>query len=396
MKKAIILGAGFAGCTTAYLLKRSGWDCTVIEKEKHPGGGCRTFFYGGHPFTKGPRPYYGYSEKIFGWIDQFVPMRRFRHELLSYVEGEKKFFSYPIHQDDIPIMSQAEKIEGELAQRDNSKPPADFEEYWVNRVGQTLYEMFVKKYSQKMWLIQNNTALDTFNWSAKDKPIQQGTRECYQGSIIGYPRDYNGYNVYFEKMLSGVDILYGRTVEKADLENRAIIFKDGLYLKGDILISSIPIEELCQYQHGPLPYAGRDFIEFVLPCKQVFPNNIRFCHYTQDEPYTRIVEYKKLTYYESNNTLIGLEIPSMSNKLYPYMIKKYLKTAKQYISELPNHVFSIGRLGTYQYSTIEQTIAQAFDAVTKITDCSIDGIENEWYNIGDMEILKKRRRIEIK
>lgn len=391
MKKAIILGAGFAGSTAAYLLRKSGWDCTVIEKEKHPGGGCRTFFYGGHPFTKGPRPYYGYSEKIFGWIDRFAPMRRFSHELLSYVENEKKFFTYPIHQDDIPHMSRADKIESELAQRDNSRPPADFETYWVNRVGPTLYEMFVKKYSQKMWLIDSNTKLDTFNWSAKDRPIQQGSRECYQGSIIGYPKDYNGYNVYFDKMLADVRTHYGRTVERVDLDSRTIVFEDGLRLKGDVIISSIPIEELCQYRHGALPYAGRDFIEFVLPCRQVFPGNIRFCHYTQDEPYTRIVEYKKLTYYESDDTLLGLEIPSMSNKLYPYMIKKHMKTARLYQGELPNNVYSIGRLGTYMYSTIEHTIAQSFDAIKKITDRSIEGIENEWYDIGDMEILKKRR-----
>lgn len=391
MKKAIILGAGFAGSTAAYLLHRAGWQCTVIEKEQYPGGGCRTFFHGGHPFTKGPRPYYGYSEKIFGWIDRFVPMRRFKHELLSYVETEKRFFTYPIHQDDIPQMSQREKIEHELSVRANDKPPENFREYWINRVGPTLYEMFVQKYSHKMWLIKSNTELDTFNWSAKDKPIQEGSRECYQGSIIGYPTDCAGYNLYFDKMLADVDVHYGRTVDTVDLENREVVFKDGLRLKGDIIISTIPIEELCQYRLGVLPYAGRNFIEFVLPCEQVFPGDIRFCHYTQDEPFTRIVEYKKLTFHKAGDTLLGLEFPSTSNKLYPFMVKKHIRTAQQYIEGLPEHVYSIGRLGTYRYSTIEQTIAQSFDAIKKITDHSIDGIENEWYNIGDMEIIKSRR-----
>lgn len=391
MKKALILGAGFAGCTMAFLLKKEGWDCTVIEKENMIGGGCRTFFYGGHPYTKGPRPYYGYSEKIFRWVDSFVKMRRFPHYLLSYVEQEDRFFSYPIHEDDIPEMKHSEQIYKELAKRDLSKKPDNFEEYWINKVGPTLYNMFVNQYSKKMWMINSNKELDTFNWSAKDNPIDSGSKECYKGSIIGYPIAIGGYNSYFEKTIKGAKLLLNSNVTHVDLENISVTLSNGTKLMGDILVSSIPIEELCNYSRGELLYAGRDFIFFVLPCKQVFPDNVRFCHYTQSEPYTRIVEYKALTYYESENTLLGLEIPSKNNKLYPYMIKKYLDIAKDYLYSLPENVFSIGRLGTYKYSTIEQTLAQCFAATRKITGKSFDGMENEFYNLGDTNLMVARK-----
>ncbi len=360
MKKALIFGAGFAGCTIAHLLKEDGWDCTIIEKEKNIGGGCRTFFYGGHPFTYGPRPYYGYSEKVFKWIDSFTKMRKFHFSLLSYVEQDERFYSYPIHEDDIPKMKDKDKINKELQSRDNSKQPKDFEEYWINRVGPTLYNMFVNQYSRKMWMIGSNRELDTFNWSAKDNPIDSGSKECYKGSIIGYPVAKDGYNSYFEKATDGSRIVLGELVKDVDLKNRSVKLSDGTVLSGDVIVSSIPLEELCSYSFGELPYAGRDFIVFVLPCKQVFPGNIRFCHYTQSEPFTRIVEYKKLTYYESEDTLLGLEIPSKGKKLYPYMVKKHLEKAVKYLGSLPEGVFSIGRAGTYKYSTIEQTIVQSF------------------------------------
>lgn len=390
MKKALLLGAGFSGCTMARLLGREGWDCTIVEKEPWIGGGCRTFFYGEHPYTKGPRPYYGYSEKVFRWVDSFVKMRRFPHYLLSYVEQDGRFYSYPIHEDDIPHMKQRERIEKELSQLDPGKRPSNFEEYWIGKVGRTLYDMFVNEYSKKMWLIGDNRELDTFHWSAKDKVIESGSKECYKGSILGYPVDRGGYNSYFEKTSAGATVVLNENVSEVDLARRTVKLSDGTTLAGDVLVSSIPLEELCGGSRGELRYAGRDFIPFVLPCREVFPGHIRFCHYTQAEPYTRIVEYKKLTFHEAEDTLLVMEIPSMSNKLYPYMIREQIERARAYLSDLPENVYSIGRLGTYKYSTIEQTISQCFGTFKKIMGRSIDGLEDEFYNLGDLELIKDR------
>ncbi|HUP80573.1 MAG TPA: UDP-galactopyranose mutase, partial [Pirellula sp.] len=149
--------------------------------------------------------------------------------------------------------------------------------------------------------------------------------------------------------------------------------------------------ELCNFSNGELPYAGRDFIPFVLPCKQVFPGDVRFCHYTGNQPFTRIVEYKRLTYYEAEDTLLVMEIPSKNNKLYPYMVKKHLDTAKGYIEALPKDVYSIGRLGIYKYTTIEQTLCGCFALYKALTSESVDGMEKEFYQIGDTGMLKTRK-----
>lgn len=391
-RKAIVLGAGFSGSTLAHLLKREGWDCVVIEKCGHPGGGCWTHSYGGHPYTNGPRVYYGYSDKIFNWISRFVEMRKLDFELLSYVESERGFFSYPIHADDIPRMSKASQISAELSSRDMETTHTNFEDYWVGNIGQTLYDMFVNKYSKKMWGLESNTELDTFSWSAKDNPINTGSKIAYKGSYLAYPYGFPGYNPYFEKNLAGIDVLYNQNVSRFDLPSKTVFLDDGTSITSDIIISSIPIEELCEYRLGDLPYAGRQFIPFVLPCKEVCAGNTRFLHYTQNEPYTRIVEYKKLTYHEAEDTLLVMELPcNDGGKLYPYMIKQHLEKANQYQKTLPDGIYSTGRLGTYRYSTIEQTIAQAFDVFNRITGKSIDGLEKEFYSIGDINIVKERK-----
>ena len=382
--KALILGGGFAGTTTAYLLQKEGYEVTLIEKESHLGGGCRTFFYGGHPFQYGPRVYYGYSQKIFEWVNSIVPIRRFPFELRTFVESEGRFFHYPIHEDDIPHMFHVEQIRKELEERDNTKEPKDFEEYWINRVGKTLYDMFVNNYSKKMWMIPDNKIFDIFKWSAKDKPIESGPKGTYKDSIIGFPYALDGYNSYFDKMTRGVEVLYGEWVALKELDS----LEDKK--NWDVMVSTIPIDEFCGYEFGELPYVGRDFTVFILPCPQVFPGNVRFCHYAGSEPFTRITEFKKLTYYDSPNTLLVLETPSKNNKLYPYLTKSNMAKVQRYIESLPANVYSIGRLGEYKYSTIEQTISQAFGVVSRITG-KPNPMEGQFFGIGDTALMKGRK-----
>lgn len=389
--KALILGGGFAGCTVAHLLHRAGWQVTIAEKESVLGGGCRTYFYGGHPFTYGPRLYYGYSDKVFAWVNGIVPIRRFPFELKTYVEDDRRFYSYPIHAADIPAMPRRSQIEAELAALDNSKPPADFEEYWLQRVGRTLYDMFVNGYSKKMWMIPDNRIFDIFKWSAKDKPIETGTREAYKGSYIGYPVPPDGYNGYFDRMVEGVEVVYGARVKVVNLKDGPVrAFVNGAAVDADVIVSTIPVDELCGHVLGELPYAGREFSVFILPCRQVFPGDVRFCHYAGSEPWTRITEFKKITYHESEDTLLVAEKPSKANKLYPYLTKANMALVEQYLAMLPPSVHSIGRLGTYKYSTIEQTIVQAFECVARITG-EPNEICGEWRAIGDTALMKDRK-----
>ena len=387
--KALILGGGFAGTTTAFLLKREGWDVTLIEKEPHLGGGCRTFFHAGHPFTYGPRLYYGYSAKVWAWMNRFIPIRRFPFELLTLAhepdDETRRFWSYPPHELDLMSYPRAEQIARELEQRDNSREPENFDDYYRQKVGPTLYDMFTDHYSKKMWMIEDNRVFDIFKWSAKDNPIERGTRDAYKGSFIGYPIPATAYNGYFDAMVEGVKLEISTPIPsvKLDFWSKQIDY--------DVVVSTIPIDEFCGYALGELPYAGRDFHLVILPCKQVFPGDVRFCHYASPrDEWTRVTEFKKITYHESEDTLLVLEKPSKANKLYPYLTKANEAKVRDYLTMLPPNVYSIGRLGTYKYSTIEQTIVQAFACVAKITG-KADQMEGEWRGIGDVSMMKDRK-----
>lgn len=243
-------------------------------------------------------------------------------------------------------------------------------------------------------MVESNSVFDTFRWSAKDRPIESGTRDAYKGSYIGYPVPADGYNGYFDRMTEDVDVLLGTDVRRVDLCARAVDVQRQeaiTTLQADVIVSTIPIDELCG-QAGSLPYAGRDFKLLMLPCKQVFPGDVRFCHYAgTGDDWTRVTEFKKITYHEAQDTLLVLETPSKNGKLYPYQTKANLALAKTYMDSLPANVYTIGRLGTYRYSTIEQTITQAFSCASKITGTPNE-MEGQFFAIGDKSMLPSDRK----
>ncbi|QQS43397.1 NAD(P)-binding protein [Candidatus Roizmanbacteria bacterium] len=56
-KKVIIIGSGFGGLSSAALLAKAGYDVTVLEKNKSPGGRAMQFSEKGFTFDMGPSWY---------------------------------------------------------------------------------------------------------------------------------------------------------------------------------------------------------------------------------------------------------------------------------------------------------------------------------------------------
>ena len=54
MKRAVIIGAGLTGLTTAYYLKKAGWQVTILEKLMRTGGAIHTHRENGFVFESGP------------------------------------------------------------------------------------------------------------------------------------------------------------------------------------------------------------------------------------------------------------------------------------------------------------------------------------------------------
>src|SRR5262245_8281252 len=118
MGKVLMIGGGFAGCIATQMLAKKGHHVTLVERAPVLGGTCRTFWYGGHPYTYGPRHFLTRHEEVFEFLNRSCPMRRYDkgHEFLTYVERDQRFYHFPIHRDEVNEMPDTGKILEELSQ----------------------------------------------------------------------------------------------------------------------------------------------------------------------------------------------------------------------------------------------------------------------------------------
>ena len=368
MTKVLIIGGGFAGCAAADLLKKiSSMEITLVERGPFLGAGVRTFFYGGHPYTFGPRHFLTQNEAVFNYLNNIVPMRRCaEHEFKTYVEQDNAFYNYPIHEDDIKIMPDFDKICAERKVATGVQNAKNLEEYWIGSVGRTLYDKFIEKYNYKMWMVDDNKVIDTFGWSPKGVDIKSGPRAAWDIAISSYPIAHDGYNYFFDYATSGVKVLLNTKIEQYEIGHKRVKI-EGVWSEFDVIINTISPDIIFNEAYGELPYIGRDLLKIVVPTETVFPENVYWVYYANDEPFTRIVEYKKFTLHKSNSSLLGLEIPSLNGKHYPLPFKQEIERAKKYFNDMPNHVYSIGRAGSYRYGLdIDDCIEQAMVMVDQI------------------------------
>jgi UDP-galactopyranose mutase len=358
--KCVILGGGFAGVASARLLAERGISSVLIEAAPYLGAGVRTHWYGGHPYTFGPRHFITKEQSVFDYLNSIVPMRSCNeHVFLSYVESDSQFYNFPIHVDDIERMPDSKAIRKELSSRQDFKPDDKFEDYWIKSVGPTLYKKFIEGYTKKMWKLNHCNDFDTYNWSAKGVALKSGSKGVFDDRISAYPLALDGYNAFFDNLPSLCELYLNMPADFVDLSNSSVVCGKKQF-SYDYLINTISPDLIMQERYGSLPYIGRTLHKIVLPIEEAFPKDVYFLYYTNDEQFTRIVEYKKFTRHKSEQTLLGLEVPDLNGRHYPMPIKAEMRRAERYFQDMPKNVFSIGRAGTYRYAVdIDDCIEQA-------------------------------------
>lgn len=379
MKKILIIGGGFAGCAMAHTLSLTGdYEILIVEKGNQLGAGVRTYFWGGHPYTFGPRHFLTKDKKLLDFMNKYVPMRDCgkNHRYLTYVEQDNQFYNMPLSYDDIQLMPDKEKIYKELdtIKKNSYGNPMNLEEFWIQSIGQTLYSKVVEKYNKKMWMVDDNKIFKSFGWTTKGDPIKKGkNRNAFDSPDIysAYPISLDGYNKYFEIATKNAKVLLNTSIDEYDLKNKKIKIKNSEYLF-DYIVSTISPDELFNQDLGKLKYIGRDLHKIVLPMENCFPDGVFFLYYANSEAQTRIVEYKKFSNFKSKTTLLGVEFPSNNGKFYPLPLSEQQDLAKSYHDRFPENTFSIGRNGTYRYSVdMDDSIEQALKVAELIK-------ENQW------------------
>ncbi|SFR83278.1 NAD(P)/FAD-dependent oxidoreductase [Anaeromicropila populeti] len=387
-KKAIIIGAGPAGLTAAYyLLKETDIVPVIYEASDDIGGISRTAHYMGNRIDIGGHRFFTKNEEVMKLWTDLMPVqgKPAMDDKLLHIEKPleekgsdpetndqvmlvrnrvsriyylKSFFDYPISLSPRTIMNMGLLRTmkagfgyiGALIKKREEKSLADF---YINRFGKPLYEMFFKDYTAKLWGIDPSEISP--DWGAQRVKglslkkaiadvfcrvfhIKQSKKETSLIEQFYYPK--YGPGQLWETLAIEVERRGGEIIRNAEITgvkvNDAKTKIEGVSIKSgnetsnetaDYYFSSMPVKDLVQAMGSSVPeqvsdiatkLPYRDFITVgLLVDKLALKNNTKQVTFEDRIPDCWI-------YIQERDVKVGrLQI---FNNWSPYMVNNYKNT----------------------------------------------------------------------
>jgi UDP-galactopyranose mutase len=133
------------------------------------------------------------------------------------------------------------------------------------------------------------------------------------------------------------------------------------------MIYTGPVDAFFDYRYGKLPYRSLEFKHETHDTEQFQAAPV--VNYPNEQPFTRITEFKYLTGQEHKKTSIVYEYPQATgDPYYPIPRKENADLYAKYktLADARPDVHFVGRLATYKYYNMDQIVAQALMTYGKI------------------------------
>lgn len=318
-----IIGAGPAGLTAAYLLSKSGYRVTVIEKDPHYVGGIsRTVEHDGYRFDIGGHRFFSKSQEVVDLWNEILPHDFIQRPRMSRIYYEGKFYSYPLRAFEAlrnlglwrSTLCMASFAKAKMFPNRNVR---SFQDWTVNQFGHKLFSIFFKTYTEKVWGMPCDEM--SADWAAQrikglslGAAVLDGLKRSL--GLNKKPNDGMGHKTLLETFRyprlgpgmmwdaardhvvdAGNHVLMGHSLKQLTLDQVGKRWRmqarreDGaiISINASHVISSAPMRELAGRIH-PLPDSMgqaldlkyRDFLTVALMIKSddLFPDNWIYIH----------------------------------------------------------------------------------------------------------------------
>jgi protoporphyrinogen oxidase len=310
----VVLGAGPAGLSAAWVLAKHRVPAAVLEADGTVGGLAKTLEFDGYRFDLGGHRFYTKLESVERmWRDALGPEFLTRPRL-SRIYYRGRFLSYPLKARDVVtalgVLESARCAFSYLYwhRRLRDLQPQTFEDWVVKRFGRRLYDAFFRSYTEKVWGIPGTEIRS--EWAAQriqDFNFQKallgilGLRHDHAPTVIenfGYPRLGPGQMwERFRELVEerGIPVLLNHRCDallhSGGRVRSILVDSDGVCVERPVnaVLSSIPLSDLVLGLDPPAPdqvrdaatrlrYRGLCLVALMTEGQEPFPDNWIYLH----------------------------------------------------------------------------------------------------------------------
>lgn len=266
--ETLIAGGGLAGLSCARELHQASRPYLLVEKEKDPGGLCRTVLDRGFTFDYTGHFLHFQKPSLEEWVRPFLGKRFKRRTRHAAVYSRGTYSEYPYQENNagLPPAVVRENVlgylEAALKRRFLGLDPAqahDFKTWCLQSFGAGLSRNFMFPYNEKLW----KTPLTrlTTHWMGRFVPsprISEVLKGAFsrQNSVAGYNStflypDEGGISALPRSIARNLPNLWmGVGLQSLDLSRKAAVLTSGLEIRYNRLVSSLPLPGLAGRTKG--------------------------------------------------------------------------------------------------------------------------------------------------
>ncbi len=254
-----IVGAGLAGMSAAFHLRRAGVACRVFERAARPGGHAVTAEERGYRFDRTGHLLHLSDPDIAELAAEWIGPERRTIERDSRVWSHGVYTRYPFQANafGLPPEVAHECVMGFLAAQARAHDaPRDFEEFCLQRFGEAISRRFMIPYNTRLWGVPPREI--TAEWCARFVPVP--TVDDVIAGAVGLDRRL-GYNARFVYPNRGIGALSDglcRAIGGVELEREVTAIDPrartlevaGARIGYDALVATLPLPLLVARMSG--------------------------------------------------------------------------------------------------------------------------------------------------
>jgi len=274
-KKIAIIGAGPAGLTAGYFLKKNNHQIDIFESKKFVGGMSASLEMWGSKVDLGPHRFFSSDPRVNNFWLEIIENEYQMVERETRIYYKNKFFNYPLKPfNALTKLGIIESVKCLVSYCKTffkkSNNLYNFEDWITKKFGKKLYEIFFKSYSEKLWGIPcKELSADFAAQRIKKFSLGEAIKSIFlkknnHKTLVdefAYPNGGTGY--FYEKLAQKIqnkdgNIYLNTKIENIKINTSGIELKINNQIKNyDYLVSSMPINELVN-QLNPNDYIKKN------------------------------------------------------------------------------------------------------------------------------------------